>query len=574
VPGFCYGDPPTNEVVLPPLQCPTSPGYIDCAATPADPDCADADSDGLYSWVEAIIGTSDSSADASCDGDRDCSSFLYHCEHHAGIAANLCEARDCGSSCTAFHLEVVDQNAQELVVHVYYDYSPYPATVLDLRIAYQASDLQLVDTRRLAALENAGKNLYTTTTVSGDLRLVVLDSGSLSPIPQGAIIELYFLRRHLGSTELLFSDNDYDQQHSMTPEHPYSEVGPCATNPGANCLLADDTLWGSPISLADVPPGYGDRLLLHYDFNNQQKPIAYADVPTAAEICAVYPTCSIAGADPDPQELTRLDILQRGLVVGGQSIPGVVGTGIYLDGNQEHLRLPLAPSKMPTPTLPAKPHEQSFTLSFWFYGEGYTANEDASKPQLLYSQMDGTESVHFALYLEQQNDGTLNIVFAPGRYEAVTHTTIASGINKRKWYHFALSVDAREQPASGTAAASAYVDGALTHNWQIAKDPAIACPDLDAARGNKLAPHLLGSSTGGRTPEFVYYSENNGLYGIERLDLNAFVSHAVQRGTDFSVRDPDYYAGHDKLVYVSNASGSYEVWTASGDGSDARQVHT
>jgi hypothetical protein len=573
VPGFCYGDSPAHEVVIPPVFCPTSSGYTNCAANPNDPGCADTDGDGLYSWVETIIGTSDSSADASCDGNRDCSSFSHSCEHHAVIADNLCAARDCDGACTAFHLEVVDQNAQELVAHVHYDFSPYPATVLDLRIAYPKSDLQLVDARALPALENAGKSLYTTTAASGHLRLVVLDSGSLSPIPQGAIVELYFLRRHPGSTELHFSNNDYDQQHSMTPEHPYSEVGHCATNPGANCLLADDTLWGSPIRLADVPPGSGHRLLLHYDFANQQAPIAYADVPTAAEICAVYPDCSIAGADPKPRELSRIAILQRGLVFGGESIPGVAGTGIYLNGNQEHLRLPLAPSKMPTPTAPAKPHEQSFTLSFWFYGEGYTANEDPSKPQLLYSQMDESETVHFALFLEQQDDGTLNVVYAPGRYDAATHTTVASAISKRKWYHFALSVDASEQPTNGTAAASAYLDGLLSHTWQITKNPAVACPHLSAARGNKLTPHLVGSSMGGRRPEFVYYSRvKNGLHTIERLDLNAFVSHEVLHGTEFSVRDPDYYAGHDKLLYVSNASGSYEVWVANGDGSDAKQV--
>ena len=68
--------------------------------------------------------------------------------------------RDCGESlCTAFHLETVSNDNQELIVHMHYDYSPIPATVLDLKIDYDPTALTLLDARPLPILQSRIKKL-------------------------------------------------------------------------------------------------------------------------------------------------------------------------------------------------------------------------------------------------------------------------------------------------------------------------------------------------------------------------------------------------------------------------------
>lgn len=89
------------------------------------------------------------------------------CVYDPALAAGRCVLRDCLGSCTAFHLTMVAQDDQEIIVHVFYDYTPIPARVLDLFVTYDHAALTLEDARRLAPLVLQDKELITTHLADG-----------------------------------------------------------------------------------------------------------------------------------------------------------------------------------------------------------------------------------------------------------------------------------------------------------------------------------------------------------------------------------------------------------------------
>ena len=111
----------------------------------------------------------------------------------ADANAQLCMPR-CEGKCTAFHLDSIVKDNNEVLVRVYYDWSPTPATTLDLRIQYSRADLTLVDARPTKPLADRGKELSTKQNDAGFMRLVVIGKANTLPIPYGPIAELLFTR--------------------------------------------------------------------------------------------------------------------------------------------------------------------------------------------------------------------------------------------------------------------------------------------------------------------------------------------------------------------------------------------
>ncbi|MBM4320270.1 MAG: hypothetical protein FJ125_09975, partial [Deltaproteobacteria bacterium] len=118
--------------------------------------CADVDGDGLPAWLEDHLGRDPLAEDALCTAAAPCD-FGDTCSYRAELGAGTCDARPCGDGCTAFHLELVAEDDQEVLIHVHYDRSPVPARVLDLYMTYDRHQLALADARPLAPLRLAGK---------------------------------------------------------------------------------------------------------------------------------------------------------------------------------------------------------------------------------------------------------------------------------------------------------------------------------------------------------------------------------------------------------------------------------
>jgi len=253
-------------------------GAVNCLAHHTKAECADADHDGLPAWQEALVGThDDNQADVTLCTSNGACGFDAQCEFEFQISKSLCRPRPCAetlpSTCTAFHLEKIASNAQELVVQVHFDYSPVPATVLDLRLLYSAADLTLVDARALTILSNAGKMLSVTHPAAGVLRLVVLGTGSSLPVPHGAIVELAFQRTSSRATELKFDLADFYQRASMAPVQGDTQAA-----------LATDRFWGAAIALGGTDANSA-RLVLAYAFDSLTQPLEYSGVPSAESLC-------------------------------------------------------------------------------------------------------------------------------------------------------------------------------------------------------------------------------------------------------------------------------------------------
>jgi Tol biopolymer transport system component len=72
----------------------------------------------------------------------------------------------------------------------------------------------------------------------------------------------------------------------------------------------------------------------------------------------------------------------------------------------------------------------------------------------------------------------------------------------------------------------------------------------------------------------LFYQERNEKYHIARLDLSetAATSPYPLLFSEFSHRYPDYSAKIDRIVYSSNESGHYELWSSNGSGGDRQQL--
>lgn len=552
---ICY----ESGAVVPVQLC----GAVDCLSEGKDAAaCADMDGDGLRRHEEEGIGTSDSEFNAECSPQAaEVCGFTHECLAFPEPMGNRCVPRKGENSGTVFHLYKVEENNNELVVHLYYDYSPIPATVLDLLVEYDQNALQLLDARPLKGLKEAQKELSVTHTSTGKLRLVVLGALSPRPIPFGPIIELVFNRLTGQQTKVGFSKKDADQEMSMAPD-----VGE------AKEQLKNDALWGDDINVGAREPN-GKRILLYYDFENPNDFLAYEDTKSPDELCALMADCSqLSEALPYEEQqkqrlLSRLGTLQRGAVSYSETLEGVIGKAVYMDGRTDHLELPVTLND-PEDGESFDSSDQSFTFSTWFYAEGGESPAANPHGQVLFSQNNSLENTEFGVRLEQSQsspeDGRLVWFQGDMGFENSTYV-IAEKVPARTWTHLALALNDK------TNQATFYVDGVFIKS--IAFDFKMQCPQPEN-NDTGLVIHKEGDLPAGyRAPEVLMFaSAHNNLYGIEQMELSGLARTEVLRKLDSSAQDPDYSPVLDKIVYSSNAAGNFEIWVADGDGSDARQI--
>jgi len=544
-----------------PAACPDPVCDYSPAHTPED--CFDGDGDGLPAWLEDHLGLDPEAADALCDGAAPCA-FDEACAWAADYGTGLCEPRPCpDAGCTAFHLELVAQDDVQAIVHLYYDWTPIPARVLDLYLEYDGDSLVLEDTRALAPLAALGKELHTTHLSDGTLRLSVLDSGASHPIPTGPIVEMVFRRVGDGATTIQFVTEDALQVEAVAPFQGSGEV---------HDELADDALWGAAVALAPRDE-IDTRLLLWYGFQSPDAPIEYENVPSADALCALLPACA---NEPDEAAkarlLARLERLQAGEVLGGEPIPGVTMDAAWFDGAADHLRLPVHFEQ------PLAAGAQSFSWSTWFYAEGPSADEKADTPQLLYTHVGFDERTRFGLKLGADGDGGAVVTLLDGDFLAkwgATEVPVAAGIPLRPWRHLGFTLEA----ASGEITlyldglpVTAEDDGPPLPTWVFQQPPmAIACPQFSA--GKDVMLHEEGDVLGGHPPELIVYGvKRSGLHKIERMDPLGLASTQLLGDETTNYKDPDYSPVLDRIAFVSDLSGDTEIWVADGDGGDPRQV--
>ena len=553
---ICY----ENEAVVPIAAC----NADSCLSNYSETECADDDGDGIPQWLEEQLGSSDSTPNEACNNNSTCG-FVSQCQFVTELNAQYCVPRDCGEgACTAFHLETVSNDNQELIVHLHYDYSPIPATVLDLKIEYNPTALTLLDARPLPVLQSQNKEIVVSQITDSKLRLVVYDTLSTTPIPTGAIVEMIFKKESSQQTTVEFSDSNFDQRYAMAP---IQEEGESDTT--HNQSLTDDDLWGDAVYVPASTP-QGQRLVLSYDFANPNSPNNYKDVPSAGALCAAFNDCNNAENDDQNRLLAMLNALQAGHISFSEQIVGVVGEGAYFDGAFDHLQLPLTLNANELGGYSAA--DQSFTVSMWFYAEGEEQQDISTNPQILFANHASNEESRMGLMLVPNAGGIgTNLVFFDGAHQSTESLAlIESGIALRTWHHLAMTFDA-------TASELAfYVDGSPRSSLAL-NDPAnaISCPQFDEGSGTLTLP-IEGDFLGGKSPDYLYFAfAQNNLFGIERMDLNGLTTQEIIRDGNASFRDPDYHPLLDKLVYASSASGNYEIWMSDGDGNeDSRQQIT
>jgi len=550
---LCSDDDCARPAADRPRACPD----VVCDARPArtPEDCADGDGDGIPAWLEAATGGDDGEALVPCGGDADCG-FSTACLYDADVGAAHCQARACpDGTCTAFHLELVAADDQQVLVHLFYDHSPVPATMLDLHVRYDRSALVLADARPLPNLTAFGKELAVSHELEGLVRLVVLDRTSRDPIRVGPLVELVFTRLSDGPTAVSFSGDDDLQAEA---------IAPLQGDPERQAELTDDELWGEPVEVTGLDDESLERLLLWYTFDDEDSPLTVSRVPTGEQLCERVPACK---HEPDAEQravlVARLSALQAGAVAASGSTQGVSRGGLYLDGGADHLRLPVQVLDPPEATA------QSFTFSTWFYAEGPSDDELPTSPQLLYAHHGPNERTGFGLVLDPNELGGMDLSFFRGdalHPGALTRVPVGEALPLRAWHHVAFSLDA----ALGVTLL--YLDGLPVASYDFPPSPPpVACPAFSS--GVNVLLHEEGDLVGGRGPEVAYVSvRRSGLFHVERLDLNGLTSTPVLSDGRHRFQDPDYLPILDKVAYSANVGGETEIWVASGDGSEPRQV--
>lgn len=511
-------------------------------------------------WLERSLGGK-ILCDLNAFGAEACG-LNERCVYNENFGRGICESRcPAGESCTVAHLELKSETDQELVAWVYFDHSDSPVRALDLHFTYPRDQLVLADSRRLPALVYSGgrdgKQLATQHLPDGTLRLSVFDTTNSDPIPYGPIIELVFQRTGDEEVTIEFTDDDALREMSMAPNHAQAQEA-----------LKDPEVWGpalrvGPRSQAAV------QLKLWYDFQNLDDPLKLRDVHSGEALCDLISECALEPEEAFQDRLIhKLDRLQRGESSLDKSIEGVLRDAGYLNGSQSHIRLPITMSEE------LSTQDQSFSLSTWFYTEGHLPNEDIDVPQIIFAHHNRSERTRFGVWLRADDSNNQYILelfdgdlLARTLTQGLTTLPLAE-IPLREWQHFSFTYDAE------TRLMKFYLNGeplSMDYQFPIAGPSPLACPQF--SRGRELILQEEGSFLGGEAPHTLYYAvRESGLYKVKRRDIQGSSDQLVLGDGEFSYSQPDYSPILNKVVYVSNATGSDEIWIANGDGSQRHRL--
>lgn len=353
-----------------------------------------------------------------------------------------------------------------------------------------------------------------------------------------------------------FTDREDLRSMSMAPNGADAQVA-----------LSEDSAWGSDIQLqsrvnADL------KMKLWYDFTSSSLPLKYKNIPSAAELCAQIAECANEPEESFKQKYIRdLQKLQGGVVSISDEIEGVERQAAYFDGSRSHIQMPIVIA----PEL--QRDAQSFSFSTWFYAEGKSEYESLDTPQILFAHNDFSERTRFGLWLQETSQSNaMELTFFDGDYLSYAGsneilTTSIDVIDKRKWQHLALNFDMESRQVN------VYLNGRLSETIDLTSGiHPFTCPQF--SRNVNLLLHEEGDFLGGSSADALYIAvRKSGSYQIEEWSSRSNEARRVVLDSgSISYRDPDYSPIIDRLVYSSNATGSYEIWMSDGQGENQQQI--
>ncbi len=530
-------------------------------------DCADPDGDSLPTWLDTALGTGANSATTLCSAASPCG-FDSQCKPLAPlVGGGTCAARPCAPNCTAFHLEAVAEDDQQAIVHLWYDYSPVPARLLDLYVEYSRQTLSLEDARPLAPLAQYGKEVAHTHLADGTLRVSVYDTDSSAPVPFGPIVELVFRKKvalagAAATWNVGFSDDESLLASSIAPAQPASLVEKDA---GGRLRR-----WGGGVAFQS-PASSQTKLRLWYGFDAAEQPLTYSAVPTPEELCARQAACANETDDATRKGLLeRYARMQAGTAkISPEPVKGITQDAGYFDGRTSVAKTPVFYDDGALNTA-----GQSMSFSTWFYAEP----SGDLVPHVLWSHQTFDERSRLGIAWQPKAtktdielflfDGDLLSVTPPPTRLAIAPPA-GQPLKALEWHHIGLALDANSRKAD------VYLDGdrVLTGVNLGALGAPVTCPQFFA--NTDVLLHEEGDVLGGRPPEVLHTSiRRNGLYHIQRTDPQGLLPEDLVSDGQHNFRDPDYSAVLDRLVFTSDESGETEIWVSNGDGTGRRQVTT
>ena len=539
--------------------------------------CANEDNDDFLKWEEEFLGTSDSSADndinSMCESIAGCG-YFEKCEdkiekdyykgfcmkdEYCSLSPNACE--------TAFRLSTVIENHDEVIMHVFFDYAPEPyPIILDLKVEYDSDDLVLVDSRRLKKLALINKKLYSSHVNENKIRLVVLnpaDTTTIEPNRYDPIIELVFQRISERQTTVKFSEDKYDQEHAMAPD-------PEKAN---EKLSSEQGLWGDPSTIDTAEDG----IVLYYSFENNNTALDYNNSTDPVTIYENLNTESKSGENETDvaKDKAMIATLQRGSEWLSEKVDGVGGSAAYLDGNTNHIELPMVLKQDENGGLTSTNND--YAVSMWYYVDG-NENDLDTKTQVLFSSIANSEGTAYGI-LVKITGSEYQLYWFEG--DVGTGPTYEGKIGATgeilKWTHLGMQIS---KNSGNLSEVSFSIDGEIikesdsdnAKNFVSVQNVISAGYPFVDSNGVQLIKEGDGEFSV-RGAQYVYYAASkNGLYRIHRMEPNGQGDVVLFGDSLHSYKDPDYNPTKDKIIYTSNASGNYEIWIANGDGSSKYRI--
>ena len=434
-----------------------------------------------------------------------------------------------------------------MIVHLYFDYSPVPATVLDIKVQYDSQAFSLVDTRPLSSIVDGNKQLMVGQTVDeknhvGKVRLVVLSKLSSLPVEHGPVAELVFQRTSPRQGWVRFTNDPKERERSMAPFQGGSQQRELAT---------ESDLWGyeqkGDEQLASAYAKNGPQLMVGYNFNNPKQPMDPMSgllgndyFKNGAALCSLVKECRDADQDRDTDYLTSmLDNLQNGIVGFTDTVDGVDGKGIYLNGVYDHLELPVWLNE-PLSGSTYEHDNQSFSFSMWFLTHGFLETGGSSERQVLFSRNTQSEVTQYGLMLvEGVADETVDLVWFEGDLldPTLALVELASGLDVRTWNHLGVTVNAQNNKVFF------YLNGERTGADVTIADKHVAeYPSNRTDSSDKLVALHKEADFGqivGQGPQMLYFaSSENNQFSISGLEMNGLVSArpSVTASIPFKIR--------------------------------------